>query len=94
MGASHKAHEADVSQHIAKCDARRLFEAGEGGSGAIEEAVMLEILSKRSIPQMKLTFSSYKHIYGHEYTKVKYDKYDMFLILQTLCGASVISFQS
>ncbi|KAM2043972.1 hypothetical protein ACFX1T_008345 [Malus domestica] len=67
--ASHKAHHADVSQHIAKADARRLYETGEGSSGPIEEAVVLEILSKRSIPQLKLTFSCYKHIYGHEYTE-------------------------
>ncbi|KAH7522739.1 hypothetical protein FEM48_Zijuj07G0170500 [Ziziphus jujuba var. spinosa] len=66
---SHKAHHADVSQHIANCDAKRLFETGEGSPGAIEEAVVLEILSKRSIQQMKLTFSSYKHIYGHDYIK-------------------------
>lgn len=70
--ASHKAHHADVSQHIAKCDARRLYEAGVGKSGGTEEAVVLEILSKRSIPQLKLTFSCYKHIYGHDYTKVTY----------------------
>ena len=69
--ASHKSHHADVSQHIAKCDARRLYETGDGSPGAIEEAVVLEVLSKRSIPQLKLTFSSYKHIYGHDYTKVK-----------------------
>ncbi|XP_020534334.1 annexin D8 isoform X2 [Jatropha curcas] len=69
LAASHEAHQADVSQHIAKCDAKRLHEAGQGGSAASEEAVVLEILSKRSIPQMKLTFSSYKHIYGYEYTK-------------------------
>lgn len=68
--ASHKAHHADVSQHIAKVDARRLYETGEGSSGPIDEAVVLEILSKRSIPQLKLTFSCYKHIYGHEYTEV------------------------
>ncbi|XP_062109843.1 annexin D8-like [Humulus lupulus] len=67
--ASHKAHHADVSQHIAKCDARRLYQTGEGSPGAIEEAVVLEILSKRSIPQLKLTFYCYKHIYGHDYTK-------------------------
>ncbi|CAL8167435.1 unnamed protein product [Prunus armeniaca] len=66
--ASHKAHQADISQHIAKSDARRLYETGEGSSGPIE-AVVLEILSKRSIPQLKLTFSCYKHIYGHEYTE-------------------------
>lgn len=68
--ASHKAHHSDVSQHIAKCDARRLYETGERSPGAVEEAVVLEILSKRSIPQLKLTFLSYKHIYGHDYTKV------------------------
>lgn len=70
LATSHKAHHADVSQHIAKCDARRLYETGEGSPGAVEEAVVLEIFSKRSIPQLKLTFSSYKHIYGHDYTKV------------------------
>ncbi|WCJ43599.1 Annexin A13 [Euphorbia peplus] len=69
LGASHKAHEVEVSQHIGKCDAKRIYEAGEGGSGGIQEGVVLEILSKRSIQQMILTFSSYKHIYGHEYTK-------------------------
>ncbi|KAL7225813.1 hypothetical protein ACSBR1_021052 [Camellia fascicularis] len=67
--ASHKAHHADVSQHIAKCDAKRLHQTGEGRSGSIDEAVVLEIFSKRSIPQLKLTFSCYKHIYGHDYTK-------------------------
>ncbi|XP_011094164.1 annexin A3 isoform X1 [Sesamum indicum] len=68
LSASHKAHHADVSQHIAKCDARRLFQTGEGRPGAIDEAVVLEIFSKRSIGQLKLTFFSYKHIYGHSYT--------------------------
>lgn len=69
LATSHKALNADVSQHVAKCDARRLYETGEGSPGAVEEAVVLEIFSKRSIPQMKLTFSCYKHIYGHDYTK-------------------------
>ncbi|XP_021888761.1 annexin D8-like [Carica papaya] len=69
FGASHKAHEMDVSQHVAKCDARRLYEVGEGSAGGIEEAVVLEIFSKRSIPQLKLTFSCYKHIYGYDYIK-------------------------
>ncbi|KAF8395519.1 hypothetical protein HHK36_019467 [Tetracentron sinense] len=69
LAASHKSHHVDASQHIAKCDARRLYETGEGRLGAIEESVVLELLSKRSIPQLKLTFSSYKHIYGHDYTK-------------------------
>lgn len=70
LSASHKAHQADLSHHISKCDARRLYETGEGSSGAVDEVVVLEILSKRSIPQLKLTFLSYKHIYGHEYTEV------------------------
>lgn len=71
LSASHKAHNADISQHIGKCDARRLYQTGEGRTGVtVDEAVVLEILSKRSIPQLKLTFSSYKHIYGHSYAKV------------------------
>ncbi|KAF8043634.1 hypothetical protein BT93_A1831 [Corymbia citriodora subsp. variegata] len=70
LATSHKAHQADVSQHLAKCDARRLYETGEGSpSGAIEEAVVLEIVSKRSIPQLKRTFLSYRHIYGHDYSE-------------------------
>ncbi|XWS42701.1 hypothetical protein CRYUN_Cryun16bG0036800 [Craigia yunnanensis] len=69
LATSHKAHQADVSQHIAKCDARRLYEAGEGSPGAIDQGIVLEIFTKRSIPQLKLTFSCYKHIYGHDYTK-------------------------
>ncbi|KAL0338757.1 UNVERIFIED_CONTAM: Annexin A3 [Sesamum angustifolium] len=73
LSASHKAHHADVSQHIAKCDARRLFQTGEGRPGAIDEAVVLEIFSKRSIAQLKLTFFSYKHIYGHSYTSFPID---------------------
>ncbi|KAM5550370.1 annexin Gh1-like [Rosa sericea] len=68
--ASHKAHHADVNQDIAKSDARRLFETGrERSSSGIQEAVVLELFSKRSIPQLKLTFSCYKHIYGHDYKK-------------------------
>ncbi|KAK9951657.1 hypothetical protein M0R45_007093 [Rubus argutus] len=55
--ASHKAHHADVNQDIAKSDARRLFETQT--SSGIQEAVVLELLTKRSIPQLKLTFSCY-----------------------------------
>lgn len=68
------AHSADVSVHIGKCDAQRLFQTGEATSRGfkIDEGVVLEILSKRSIPQLKLTFSIYKHIYGHSYTKVRH----------------------
>ncbi|KAH9626763.1 hypothetical protein KSS87_022077 [Heliosperma pusillum] len=69
LSTSHKAHHADVSQDIAKCDAMRLYQTSEGSSGCINEAVVLEILSKRSIPQLKFTFSSYKRIYGHSFTK-------------------------
>ncbi|PIA59810.1 hypothetical protein AQUCO_00400593v1 [Aquilegia coerulea] len=69
LATSHKSHHTDVSQHIAKCDARRLYGTGEGRPGAIEESVVLEIFSKRSISQLKLTFSTYKQIYGHDYAK-------------------------
>ncbi|CAI9274901.1 unnamed protein product [Lactuca saligna] len=77
LSASQKAHSADVSVHIGKCDAQRLFQTGEATSGGfkIDEGVVLEILSKRSIPQLKLTFSIYKHIYGHSYTKHFKNKY-------------------
>ncbi|KAF7819260.1 annexin A13-like [Senna tora] len=86
LSASHQAHQADISHHISKCDARRLYETGEGGSGgAVEESVVLEILSKRSIPQLKLTFLSYKHIYGHDYTKsLKRGNYGEFVKALTL----------
>ena len=75
LAASHKAHQVDVNRHISKCDARRLYETGEGNLGTADEAVVLEILSKRSIPQLKQTFLSYKHIYGHDYTKVPTKEY-------------------
>lgn len=72
LSASHKAHNDETSQHIAKCDAKRLYETGEGKArGGIDEAVVLEIFSKRSVAQLKLTFSSYRHIYGHSYTSVR-----------------------
>ncbi|KAI3688010.1 hypothetical protein L1987_81716 [Smallanthus sonchifolius] len=72
LAASQKAHSAGPSVHIGKCDAQRLFQTGEAGSCGgfkIDEGVVLEILNKRSIPQLKLTFSIYKHVYGHSYTK-------------------------
>lgn len=53
--ASHKAHQADISQHIAQSDARRLYETGEGSSGPIE-AVVLEILSNGAFHSLNLHF--------------------------------------
>lgn len=70
LAASHKSHHDEPSWHIAKCDARRLYDAKKGGTGSVDEATILEMFSKRSIPQVRLAFSSYKHIYGHDYTKV------------------------
>ncbi|XP_061344520.1 uncharacterized protein LOC133290456 [Gastrolobium bilobum] len=92
LAASHKAHQTDVSQHISKCDARRLYETGEGSLGAVYEAVVLEILSKRSIPQLKLTSLSYKSIYGHDYTKsIKKGNYGQFgkallVVVKCICN--------
>ncbi|KAK1429307.1 hypothetical protein QVD17_11513 [Tagetes erecta] len=77
LAASQKAHSAEASVHIAKCDAQRLFQTGESRCVGfkIDEGIVLEILSKRSISQTKLTFSIYKHIYGHSYTKVLKNEY-------------------
>ncbi|CAJ1947924.1 unnamed protein product [Sphenostylis stenocarpa] len=92
LAASHKAHQEDVSHHISKCDARRLYETGEGSLRAVDEAVVLEILSKRSISQLKLTFLSYRHIYGHDYTKsIKRGTYGQFgkaliLVVKCICN--------
>ncbi|WVZ65162.1 hypothetical protein U9M48_014571 [Paspalum notatum var. saurae] len=70
LAASRRSHHDDLSQHIAKCDARRLHDTKNSGAGAVvDEAVILEMFSKRSIPQLRLAFCSYKHIYGHDYTK-------------------------
>lgn len=70
LAASRKSHHDDLSQHIAKCDARRLHDTKNSGAGSVvDEAVILEMFSKRSIPQLRLAFCSYKHIYGHDYTK-------------------------
>lgn len=69
LATSHKSHHDEPSRHIAKCDARRLYDAKNGGAGSIDEATVLEVFSKRSIPQLRLAFCSYKHIYGHDFTK-------------------------
>uniref|UniRef100_A0ACD5XM00 Uncharacterized protein n=1 Tax=Avena sativa TaxID=4498 RepID=A0ACD5XM00_AVESA len=69
LATSHKSHHDEPSRHIAKCNARRLYDAKNGGTGSIDEATVLEMFSKRSIPQLRLAFCSYKHIYGHDFTK-------------------------
>ncbi|XP_006660683.1 annexin D8-like [Oryza brachyantha] len=69
LATSHKSHHDELSRHIAKCDARRLYDAKNSSMGSVDEAVILEMFSKRSIPQLRLAFSSYKHIYGYDYTK-------------------------
>jgi len=70
LAASRRSHHDDLSQHVAKCDARRLHDTKNSGAGSVvDEAVILEMFSKRSIPQLRLALCSYKHIYGHDYTK-------------------------
>ncbi|KAK8943426.1 hypothetical protein KSP40_PGU003218 [Platanthera guangdongensis] len=32
--------------------------------------IIIEIFSKRSIPQLRLAFSSYRHIYGHDFIEM------------------------
>ncbi|KAJ4812615.1 Annexin [Rhynchospora pubera] len=69
LATSHQSHQDNTSHHIAKCDAKRLHEVGKGSNGGVDESVILEIISKRSIPQLRLALTSYKHIYGCEYIK-------------------------
>ncbi|ERM93595.1 annexin D8 [Amborella trichopoda] len=69
LATSHKSHDKDVDMHIAKCDAKRVYEASEGRFGMLDESSMIEIFSKRSIPQLKRMLSCYNHIYGHDFTK-------------------------
>lgn len=65
LATTQTSHQTEISQHIANCDAKRLYETVKGApGGGIVDNVILEILSKRSIPQNRLTLSSYKHIYG------------------------------
>lgn len=71
LAASHRSHRAEPSQEIARSDAKRLFEAGKGGAEPVDEALLLELLSKRSVPQLRLTFSVYERIYGIGYTQVR-----------------------
>lgn len=69
LATSHKSHHDEPSRHIAKCDARRLYDAKNSGTGSVDEATVLEMFSKRSIPQLRLALCSYKHIYGRDFTK-------------------------
>ncbi|KAM0827062.1 hypothetical protein ACQ4PT_068431 [Festuca glaucescens] len=78
LATSHKSHHDEPSRHIANCDARRLYDAkNASGTGLVDEATVLEMFSKRSIPQLRLAFCSYKHIYGHDFTKT---------LKKNLCG--------
>uniref|UniRef100_A0A7N0RII6 Uncharacterized protein n=1 Tax=Kalanchoe fedtschenkoi TaxID=63787 RepID=A0A7N0RII6_KALFE len=95
LAASHKALHVEASQHVAKCDAKRLFDTMEGkpGGSAVDEAVVLEIFCKRSIPQLKLTFSRYRQIYGHHYTKMLMKKNSrefedaLKIVIDCMCNA-------
>lgn len=68
LATSHRSHHEEVSQHVAKCDAIKLYGAINVSTGGIDEATIVEIFSKRSIPQLRLGFSCYKQIYGHDFT--------------------------
>eukprot|EP01018_Ginkgo_biloba_P038548 Gb_41179 [translate_table: standard] len=66
-----KAHRCEckaVDMEQAKCDAKRLYEAGEGRCGTDEETI-IQIFSERSMPQLRATFGCYKMEYGHDIMK-------------------------
>ena len=73
----HEPHHDELGQQIAKCDEKAVRHDHTKNSGAgsvVDEAVILEMFSKRSIPQLRLAFCSYKHIYGHDYSKASRHK--------------------
>lgn len=48
-----------VNEDLAKADARKLLEAGQGKKGA-DKAVFVEILTSRNYAQLRATFDAYK----------------------------------
>ncbi|KAH9295817.1 hypothetical protein KI387_039405 [Taxus chinensis] len=66
-----KAHRCDckaIDMNQAKCDAKRLYEAGEATCGTDEET-FIQIMSQRSVMQLRATFGWYKQEYGHDIMK-------------------------
>jgi len=67
-----KAHRCEckggVDMNKARCDAKTLYEAGEGRCGTDEET-FIRIFSERSVAQLGVTFACYKQEYGHDIMK-------------------------
>ncbi|KAF7842601.1 annexin D2-like [Senna tora] len=57
---------ADTS--MAMCDAKTLYEAIESGR-TIDQTAILSLISHRNTCQLRSIFSSYKHLYGHEFSR-------------------------
>ncbi|KAH0449844.1 hypothetical protein IEQ34_020536 [Dendrobium chrysotoxum] len=92
LSTSHRSHHDEViSQHIANCDAKRLNEALKKSDGGMDESSIIEIFSKRSIPQLRLAFSCYRHIYGNDYIEALENKSGDFedslrVVIQCMCA--------
>lgn len=68
------AGKADTS--MAMCDAKTLYEAVETGKTIDQRSIVL-IMSQRNTGQIKAILSSYRQLYGHEFSKA---------IKQSKCG--------
>ncbi|KAI0492940.1 hypothetical protein KFK09_027216 [Dendrobium nobile] len=92
LSTSHRSHHDEViSQHIANCDAKRLNEALKKSDGGMDESSIIEIFSKRSLPQLRLAFSCYRHIYGNDYIEALENRSGGFedslrVVIQCMCA--------
>ncbi|XP_020082878.1 annexin D7-like isoform X2 [Ananas comosus] len=65
---SNKYNGGRVDTSMAMCDAKTLYEAIESGK-YIDQRCIILVLSQRSTDQIKAILSSYKQLYGREFTK-------------------------
>ncbi|KAH9313713.1 hypothetical protein KI387_022340, partial [Taxus chinensis] len=68
LAKAHRYMSKGVNNYTAKCDAKRLYDSGEGRIG-INEGAIIKILSERNLDHLRVTFGYYKQLYGHDILK-------------------------